>query len=413
MEYAIVTSFCDLCLLLVIGRLLNDFLGDIDKERKKLYHLFCFFWLIGTISINEFFHIPLLNLLANFGLTLALACIHKGSILKKFLVSILISVVSAACDLFAYLLTAPILDEDSYYSFIFTVIFMLVIERILGSVLRKGRAWKIVGPELVLMTGFPILSAVILYCITTMEGSRYRLAASIAVLLLSILSIVVYEKMTEKIETKWEKGLLEKRVDGYRHELETMKNSERRMQNLRHDLRHHFIEMEGLANQGKTNELCEYIHDMEKTFADTKRIVHTGEYETDSLVNFLLADAQNRGIEISACVGIPEDLNISKFKMNVILGNLLENAIEAASKSDEKKLILKMNYAGGTILMTIKNTYSGNIVIENGTVKGKNITREHGIGLRSVRDIVEEEEGRMEIAADGEWFTVEIMITDT
>lgn len=315
--------------------------------------------------------------------------------------------------MFAYLLTASILDDESYYySFVFTIVFMILIERLLGSVLRKGRAWKIVGRELVLMICFPIFSAVILYCITAMKGGGYRFVASIAVLLISLLSIVVYERMIEKIETKWEKELLEKRVDGYRHELETMKNSERRMQNFRHDLRHHFIEMENLANKGKINELCEYIHDMEKTFADTKRIVRTGEYETDSLVNFLLADAQNRGIEICAGISMPEDLNISKFKMNVILGNLLENAIEAATRTEEKKLVLKMNYASGTILLTIKNTYSGINNIENGIIKSKNITRNHGIGLRSVRDLVEEQGGRMEISADGEWFTAEIMVRE-
>ena len=411
MEYEVVTLICDLCLLLIIGRLLDDFLENIDDgKRKNIYHVLCVFWLAGTLTVNEYFHIPMLNLLANLGLTFALACVHNGNILKKLLVSILISVVSATCDMFAYLLTATILADESYYSFIFTIIFMLLIERILGSVLRKGRAWKIVGREMVLMTGFPLLSAVILYCITSMGGAGYKLVASVAVLLISILSIVVYERMMEKIELNWKKELLEKRIDGYRHELDTMKNSERRMQNLRHDLRHHFIEMESLANQGKTNELCEYIHDMEKTFADTKRIVHTGEYETDSLVNFLLADAQNRGIEISTGISMPEDLNISKFKINVILGNLLENAIEAASKSKDKKLVLKMNYAGGTILLIIKNTYSGNIIIENGMVKSKNTAREHGIGLRSVRNIVEEQDGRMEICTDGEWFTAEIMI---
>ncbi len=410
MEYAL-TFICDLCLLLIIGQLLDDFFENIDKgKRKNIYHLLCFFWLAGTLTVNEFFHIPVLNLLANFGLTFALACIHDGSTIKKLLVSILISVISAASDMCAYLLTESILDVESYISFIFTVIFMLVIERVFGGVLRKGRAWKIVGRELVLMIGFPILSAVILFCITAMEDSSYKLVAGIAVLFISILSIVVYERMIERIESSWEKELLEKRIDGYRHELDTMKNSERRMQNLRHDLRHHFIEMESLANQGKTDELCEYIHDMEETFADTKRIVHTGEYETDSLVNFLLADAQNRGIDISAGISMPEDLNISKFKINVILGNLLENAIEAASKSQDKKLVLKMNYAGGTILLTVKNTYSGNIIIENGNVKGRNTAREHGIGLRSVRDIVEEQGGRMEIYTDGEWFTAEIMI---
>lgn len=415
MENVVVTIFCDFCLLFVIRRLLGDFLGNVrSKSTPNVNFFLCFLWIAGTLAVDALFHVPILNLLANLGLTFLLAFPHAGSILKKLLVSILISVVSAACDLFAYLILALVLDEESYYySFIFTVIFMLLVERGLGSVLRRGRAWKIVRREFVLMIGFPVLATVILYCITEMEGGRYKIVASIAVLLISILSIVVYERMMEKIEANWKRDLLEKRVEGYKHELETMKNSERRMQNFRHDLRHHFVEMESLAKQDKTKELCEYIHDMEKTFADSKRIVHTGEYETDSLVNFLLADAQNRGIEIDAGISMPEELNISKFKMNIILGNLLENAIEAASKAEKKKLVLKMNYSSGTIFLRIKNTYSGTILIENGKVKGKHITREHGIGIRSVRDLVEEQSGRMEISINENWFTTEILITES
>ena len=112
----------------------------------------------------------------------------------------------------------------------------------------------------------------------------------------------------------------------------------------------------------------------------------------DSLVNFLVDDARNRGVDVCTDITIPEDLNVSKYKWNVIVGNLLENAIEAASKADMKKVILKLKLSDGILFLEIKNSYTGRIVMEEGMVKAKRVTRGHGIGLRSVKDLVDEQD---------------------
>lgn len=386
MEKYIVNILCDFCLLLVIRRFIDDFF--VKRKRSQNWsNLASFVWLAGTLVMSELFHVPLLNLTTNLLLTILLTYAYEGSVVKRVLVSILLSVLSAACDMVAFVTTSAVLDPDkSFYSFVFTVIYMLLLERILGIVIRRGRVWELVGKEKLLLCGFPVLA-------------------------ISILSIVVYDKLATSLEVKWEKGMLEKSVEAYHHELDTMKNSQRRIQNLRHDLRHHFIELEGLAKQGKNEEIYSYVKELETSFADTKRAVHTGEYEMDSLVNFLVDDARNRAVDVCTDITIPEDLNVSKYKWNVIVGNLLENAIEAASKADMKKVILKLKLSDGILFLEIKNSYTGRIVMEDGMVKAKSVARNHGIGLRSVKDLVDEQEGQMDIKVDDEWFDVKVMIS--
>lgn len=412
MEYYIVNFLCDICLLLAIRRFIDDFCWKREKN-KRWTRIVAIVWLAGTLTMNELFHVPMLNLLTNFFLTILLTCVYEEKVIKKILVSILLSVLSAACDMVAFTTTSTVLDKNhSFYSFAFTVIYMILLERILGIFIRKGsNAWNLVGKEMVLLSGFPVLATIILYCVTAMESGIYQCVASIAVLIISILSIVVYDKLSTSLELKWEKGMLEKSVDAYHHELDTMKNSERRIQNLRHDLRHHFIELEGLAKQGKTEEIYSYVKELEKSFTDTKREIHTGEYEIDSLINFLVDDAKNRGIEIAIDITIPEDLNVSKYKLNVIVGNLLENSIEAASKASAKKVVLQLKLLGGIMFLEVKNSYTGKIVIENGTVRARCVTREHGIGLRSVKDLIDEQGGKIDINVEKEWFIVKVMIS--
>ena len=69
-----------------------------------------------------------------------------------------------------------------------------------------------------------------------------------------------------------------------------------------------------------------------------------------------------------------------------------------------------MRYSGGILYLQIKNTFEGTICVKNGAVVGKSKMQGHGIGLRSVRDLVNEQKGKMEISVNGNLFIAEIMI---
>ena len=203
---------------------------------------------------------------------------------------------------------------------------------------------------------------------------------------------------------------LEREVEAYKHEMELMRISNRKEQNLRHDLRHHLFEIEGLAKQGEDEKICTYIDELRRTFVDSKQMVHTGEYETDSLINYLLGNAKNHQIDVTCNIKIPEDIDVSRCKLNVIVGNLLENAIEAAAQADEKRIVLTMQFSAGILFLQIKNTYNGSVRVEGGHVLGKKSQNNHGIGLRSVQDLVREQNGSLDISVTDQFFVAEGMI---
>ena len=76
-----------------------------------------------------------------------------------------------------------------------------------------------------------------------------------------------------------------------------------------------------------------------------------------------------------------------------------------------KKVILKLKLSDGILFLEIKNSYTGRIVMEDGMVKAKSVARNHGIGLRSVKELVDEQDGQMDIKVDDEWFDVKVMIS--
>lgn len=94
------------------------------------------------------------------------------------------------------------------------------------------------------------------------------------------------------------------------------------------------------------------------------------------------------------------------------MGNILDNAIEAALKCEnEKYILLNMKYDQGTFLISLKNSYNGNSKKSNGkflTTKVDN--KNHGIGLKSVESIVQKYSGKMKISHNQNEFEIMIML---
>lgn len=410
MEYYLINIICNIFLLLVIRQFLGDFLQfETDNRIKRAVFSVC--WLVGTFAVNELLHVPVANLLTNVLLMLLISSAYEGKLIKKLAVCMIIAVLGAACDMLAYALTIPFLGESDYfYSMALTVVFLLVIERVLRITIRRGKSWDVVGKEMLVLSGFPILAAVLLYCVTAMEAGIYRLIACISVLGISTLSVILYNRLAINLGDRMRKIYLEREVEAYKHEMELMRISNRKEQNLRHDLRHHLFEIEGLAKQGEDEKICTYIDELRRTFVDSKQMVHTGEYETDSLINYLLGNAKNHQIDVTCDIKIPEDIDVSRCKLNVIVGNLLENAIEAAAQADEKRIMLTMQFSAGILFLQIKNTYNGPVRVEGGHALGKKSQNNHGIGLRSVQDLVREQNGSLDISVTDQFFVAEGMI---
>ena len=110
MEYYLINIISNICLIFVIRQFLGDFLQFNSEKRIKRILLSCC-WLMGTFFVNEWLHIPVLNLVVNIILMLFLSSVYEGKILKRILVCIMIAVLGAACDMLAYAVATPFLKE--------------------------------------------------------------------------------------------------------------------------------------------------------------------------------------------------------------------------------------------------------------------------------------------------------------
>lgn len=184
---------------------------------------------------------------------------------------------------------------------------------------------------------------------------------------------------------------------------------------LRHDFKNHILVMSVLINDKKYDELSNYIKKMfyEEQIVISKLII-TGNPAMDIIINNKLNKSIILNIKVHTNIYVPKGLKIDEFELVVVLGNILDNAIEATCKLEENERYIKIfvkYYDKKTLTISVLNTYDG----KNQFLKiktSKEDKENHGIGLRNVREVMKKNNGFFEISHDDKFFEVKVMFYD-
>ena len=164
---------------------------------------------------------------------------------------------------------------------------------------------------------------------------------SMGMLIINFLMLYLYNMLLRSITQKYETELLQQQVQIYSHQLEVITQSEEKVKALRHDMKHHMNEIKLLANKYDVIEIQKYIDHMEAFIQNQNEIVASGNIEIDSVLNYMLRRAREELKIVTSKIVLPEDIK-HYFDINILIGNLLENAIEAARQTEDQYLYISM-----------------------------------------------------------------------
>lgn len=132
----------------------------------------------------------------------------------------------------------------------------------------------------------------------------------------------------------------------------------------------------------------EFIQDiMDESGLSISEVANSGNIVIDSLLGYWYVTAQKKGIDFSLDIKIPMKMEFKGADICLILGNLLENAVEAAERVRKKKYIkIQMKYDKGNLLIFLMNSYQGRLIkMKDERLKStKSDAGNHGVGLPSV-----------------------------
>ena len=133
----------------------------------------------------------------------------------------------------------------------------------------------------------------------------------------------------------------------------------------------------------------------------------------DAVIHFYAGELREKGIPFECDMMLPQNIGISDTDLCKIYGNLLENAIEASEKEENKRIKLRINRSNEYICMLVSNLYNGEIKKgHSGYYSRKREFKDTGIGLSSVSAVVEKYDGRMEVDHTNGEFNVFIMMAN-
>ncbi len=178
----------------------------------------------------------------------------------------------------------------------------------------------------------------------------------------------------------------------------------------RHDLRQHLHMISAMLNDKKYNELESYINRYQKSVLDIGSIKYCDHYGINALLGYFAGLAEEHGIAFTAHIEVPADINIPDDVLAVLVGNLLENATEACMSEVKPVITIRGRTEGNAIFFMFINTFTG---MTKKLPSGLYLSTKHegrGIGLRSVRGIVNDYHGVLDIKHEDGLFTVSVLL---
>ncbi len=225
------------------------------------------------------------------------------------------------------------------------------------------------------------------------------------VLLVYFLFYVIAYTYVQKQKTEIENQILSIQGAQYQQLLRTVEENSR----IRHDFRQQLIVIAELAGQKKYEKLEEYVRRyMEDARAEVKLYSYSA--AVNALISYYEAICLRRKIRTDFSVFLPEQLPIKDQDFCVLLGNLLENAIDGVREIEQRYIFLKIRQTASNMLaVRMTNPWRGKFQREGDYYRSSK--REgFGQGLQSVRVIVEKYQGMLEVLPETDVFTVKILL---
>lgn len=412
----LISAVTNIFRMYLIRRFIQILLGKTEQEKIKEFIAYGLFFLVN-ITLFFSFHLAWVNIICNLvGISMVMH-LYTKSIKTNIFLTGSIYLVNMTCDLLAVLLFVNYKDGSEFsqiYAAI-TVFFIFICELVAEKIVHcRKNTDSVQSMSLLVM---PLCSIVVLTLLIYTNSCTYKgiVIISLGLLIVNFFVLYLYNLILKSMTQKYENEMLKHKVDIYSNQLEIVLQSEDKIKRFRHDMKHHMNELKLLAINDEVEAIQKYIDEMEEFIHNPNEIVASGNKEIDSVLNYMLQKAKQELYSVNVKVLLPEALSHS-FDINIILGNLLENAIEAAIQTEEKELNLDIQMKQGVLKIEITNSFRGSQYL-NENIDGGNIrlvttkkSRGHGIGLDSVKKIVDKYNGVMELKPTEKKFEVRIML---
>ncbi len=387
----------------------------VTKSRELIAYILLFLQLtVPYLMLNIAGLTFICSLTGCLWITLLYTASWRKRLLSGLLVCITMILAESIVAVLAGYVNLEFLETTEYYS-IFGTVCAPMVEYMVAKLVSNFKNIKN-GEVLpvtywVISIALPVCS-IALYLLFYQQNSwsRWELLGCILFLfLINIFVFFLYDRQVSNFHIAREKEALQLQNEYQNNQLKLLCEMDREVQQQRHDFAKHMSMLFYLNERNEQERIRKYILEIKEEIPLENQYIDTGNSIIDSIINYKIREAEGYGINITTDIKIPSDMEFSAYDMNVLLTNLLDNAIEASQKETEKAIELVICYIHHKLNVHIRNICTKEVKSQYGNfISMKEDRSRHGYGLRIVREMVEKYNGMMKIDVTKGWFDVKI-----
>lgn len=239
------------------------------------------------------------------------------------------------------------------------------------------------------------------------------LLASFGLVIINVVCYYMIVKLSKANAVKIEHELLLVESNYRKRYAEDAKNQYEEIRRIRHDMKQSYNVIQQLVSDERYEELKQYLPQMNEQISGTESTITTNHTIVNAILNTKLSTAKKQGIK-TLCNTV-KDLHIGQIEeidLCHLLGNLLDNSIEAAAKCPAGRtryMEVSIAERNQILLITVKNSYDSHQL--NPALKtSKPNKMNHGFGIKTIKQIAKKYHGFADFYTEGTLFCCNIAL---
>ena len=228
--------------------------------------------------------------------------------------------------------------------------------------------------------------------------------------ILFLLAVIVY-LLYRTIDRAYDRQIAAYQNKLLKNQVDEVHNLYLTMRGWRHDYHNHMQSVKAYLAMDSLDEATASLDRLEQDLDDIDLLFHTGNINADAILNSKISLAVKRGIQVDYKATVPKELAVSDIDLCVVIGNLIDNAVEACEKVDPEHQFIRL-YIGilrRQLYVSVTNATSEVVrKLDEEYITTKR--GDHGHGLKRINNIVNKYDGYINRKNEPGVFVTEIML---
>lgn len=394
------TIFIPLCILFTLFQFLNTNLFLAESNFVILGSLLFVFLVLLIHRLNWKNHLAFLFFL--------FAIIGCSEVIVGMLFSLIfrIDISFIQNNAFAFA-TGTVASKFLAYFFV-----LLTKRNRISSNYKKGKQLSL------LIYSLPIASLLVillfLRCCYQISDTVFEIITLTASIVLTVANITVFyivDKQNELIETKEKLLFAEIHINNQVMHYQELNKHQNELKIFRHDIKNRLLSLMALVKDGKSDKALQIMENNLNWLEEmNSNIINSGNPIVDAILQAKLHIAKDKNISLQISTKLAEEITIDELELGIVLGNALDNAIEAVEKNvdkDKKYISLTLMSTDDRISISVSNPVEEDIDTER-LITSKDDKEKHGYGIKSIKAIVQKYDGIVSFSCENRVFNVSI-----